>query len=158
MNEMLTTLQPWYPSIGAFCFFTLLRYIYKHFLLKLLHRITDIISFKNGEDLIQAFEHPINVVLFVIAFYSAINLAPIAALNNLQVVDRILRSTIVLSFFWGCYNVSDTTHGIMLDVLEKAGIRSEESLSNIFSTILRLIMRKSLAPSTISASEILLIS
>lgn len=140
MNEMLTTLQPWYPSIGAFCFFTLLRYIYKHFLLKLLHRITNIISFKNGEDLINAFEHPINVVLFVIAFYSAINLAPIAALNNLQVVDRILRSTIVLSFFWGCYNVSDTTHGIMLDVLEKAGIRSEESLSNIFSTILRLII------------------
>lgn len=140
MNEMLTTLQPWYPSIGAFCFFTLLRYIYKHFLLKLLHRITNIISFKNGEDLISAFEHPINVVLFVIAFYSAINLAPIAALNNLQVVDRILRSTIVLSFFWGCYNVSDTTHGIMLDVLEKAGIRSEESLSNIFSTILRLII------------------
>lgn len=140
MNEMLTTLQPWYPSIGAFCFFTLLRYIYKHFLLKLLHRITNIISFKNGEDLISAFERPINVVLFVIAFYSAINLAPIAALNNLQVVDRILRSTIVLSFFWGCYNVSDTTHGIMLDVLEKAGIRSEESLSNIFSTILRLII------------------
>lgn len=140
MNEMLTTLQPWYPSISAFCFFTLLRYIYKHFLLKLLHRITNIISFKNGEDLISAFEHPINVVLFVIAFYSAINLAPIAALNNLQVVDRILRSTIVLSFFWGCYNVSDTTHGIMLDVLEKAGIRSEESLSNIFSTILRLII------------------
>lgn len=140
MNEMLTTLQPWYPSIGAFCFFTLLRYIYKHFLLKLLHRITNIISFKNGEDLISAFEHPINVVLFVIAFYSAINLAPIAALNNLQVVDRILRSTIVLSFFWGCYNVSDTTHGIMLDVLEKAGIRSEESLSNIFSTIMRLII------------------
>lgn len=140
MNEMLITLQPWYPSISAFCFFTLLRYIYKHFLLKLLHRLTNIISFKNGEDLINAFEHPINVVLFVIAFYSAINLAPVASLNNLQIVDRILRSTIVLSFFWGCYNVSDTTHGIMLDVLEKAGIRSEESLSNIFSTVLRLII------------------
>lgn len=140
MNEILTALQPWYPSIGAFCFFTLLRYIYKHFLLKLLHRITNIISFKNGEELINAFEHPINAVLFVIAFYSAINLAPISSLNNLQVVDRILRSAIVLSFFWGCYNVSDTTHGIMLDVLEKAGIRSEESLSNIFSTVLRLII------------------
>lgn len=140
VNEILSTLQPWYPSIGAFCFFTLLRYIYKHFLLKLLHRINNIISFKNGEDLLNAFEHPINVVLFVIAFYSAINLAPIASLNNLQIVDRILRSTIVLSFFWGCYNVSDTTHGIMLDVLEKAGIRSEESLSNIFSTVLRLII------------------
>lgn len=51
-----------------------------------------------------------------------------------------MRSSIVMSFFWGLYNMSDTTHGIMLDILEYAGIRSEEALSNIFSTILRLII------------------
>ena len=32
MQDFLTQLQPWYPSIGAFCFFTILRYVYKHFL------------------------------------------------------------------------------------------------------------------------------
>lgn len=140
MQDILTQLQPWYPSIGAFCFFTLLRYVYKHFLLNLLHRLTNVISFKNGEELIDAFEHPINVFLYISAFYAAINVAPLNTNYWLTFLDRIIRSTIVLCFFWGCYNVSDTTHGIMLDILEKAGIRSEDSLSNIFSTILRLII------------------
>lgn len=140
MNDILTTLQPWYPSIGSFLFFTVLRYLYKNVILRLLHTINNKVSFKHGEDVLNAFEKPINIVLFVIAFYSAINLAPIAALNNLVVVDRLLRSSIALSFFWGCYNISDTTHGIMLEILDKAGIRSEDSLSNIFATVLRLII------------------
>lgn len=140
MNDILTTLQPWYPSIGAFCFFTLLRYIYKRFLLRMLKCLTNVISLKNGNDLISAFEHPINVVLFVIAIYAAINLAPVPALNNLVVADKIMRSIIVTNFFWGMYNISDATHGIMLDVLEKVGIKSEASLSNIFSTVLRMII------------------
>ena len=117
-----------------------MRYAYKHFLLKLLHRITNIISFKNGEDLIDAFQHPINVFLYVVGFYAAINLAPLDTNYWLTFLDRLIRSTIVLCFFWGCYNVSDTTHGIMMDVLAKAGIRPEDSLSNICSTALRLVI------------------
>lgn len=140
MNDILTILQPWYPSIGAFCFFTFIRYFYKHFLLRFLHRLTNVISFKHGEELIEAFAHPINLLLYVAAFYSAINIAPINTSGWVAFLDRILRSTIVLCFFWGCYNVSNTTHGIMLDILEKTGIKSEESLSNIFATILRLII------------------
>ena len=77
LNEVFLLVKPWLPSLGAFCFFTFLRYVYKHFLLKLLHRITNIISFKNGEDLIDAFQHPINVFLYVAGFYAAMNLAPL---------------------------------------------------------------------------------
>ena len=140
MNEALLTLKPWLPALGAFCFFTFLRYVYKHFLLRLLRRLTNVISFKNGEDLIAAFEHPINAFLYVAAFYAALNAAPLDTNYWTSFLDRVMRSTIVLCFFWGCYNVSDTTHGIMLDVLEKAGIRPEDSLSNICSTVLRLII------------------
>lgn len=140
MNEALLTLKPWLPALGAFCFFTFLRYVYKHFLLRLLRRLTNVISFKNGEDLIAAFEHPINSFLYVAAFYAALNAAPLDTNYWTSFLDRVMRSTIVLCFFWGCYNVSDTTHGIMLDVLEKAGIRPEDSLSNICSTVLRLII------------------
>ncbi|MDY4920444.1 MAG: mechanosensitive ion channel family protein [Phascolarctobacterium sp.] len=139
-SALYIDLQPWLPSLGGFCFFTIIRYIYKHFLLRLLRRITNIISFKNGEELLEAFEHPINVLLYIFAFYSAFNLSPIKMDALFVFLDRVIRSAIVMCFFWGCYNVSDTTHGIMLDILEKAGIRSEESLSNIFSTVLRLII------------------
>ena len=140
LNDMFLIVKPWLPSLGAFCFFTFLRYVYKHFLLKLLHRITNIISFKNGEDLIDAFQHPINVFLYVAGFYAAMNLAPLDTNYWLTFLDRLMRSTLVLCFFWGCYNVSDTTHGIMMDVLAKAGIRPEDSLSNICSTAMRLVI------------------
>ena len=140
MNDVFTTMQPWFPSIGAFIFFTVIRYLYKNFLVNLLRKLYSSISLRHGEEALDAFEKPINVMLFVIGFYAAINLAPVEAIRNWLFADRILRSTIVFSFFWGLYNMSDTTHGIMWDVLERAGIRSEESLSNIFSTVLRLII------------------
>ena len=140
MHELLLQLEPWYPSIGAFCLFTFLRYAYKHFLFKLLHRITNVISFQKGEDLLKDFERPINIFLYIAAFYAAINAAPLNTNYWLTFLDRIMRSSIVLCFFWGCYNVSDTTHGIMLDFLKKAGIQAEDSLSSIVSTGLRLII------------------
>lgn len=140
MDKILLTLEPWYPAIAAFCFFTFLRYAHKHFLLKMLRRLNHVISFKNGEELLAAFESPINLFLYVSAFYAAINAAPLNAGAWLTVCDRVLRSSLVFCFFWGCYNVSDTTHGIMMELLEKVGIRPEDSLANIFSTLLRLVI------------------
>ena len=103
MNDILTTLQPWYPSIGAFCFFLPYSVIFINaFYYVCLGVFTNVISLKNGNDLISAFEHPINVVLFVIAIYAAINLAPVPALNNLVVADKIMRSNIVTNFSGAC--------------------------------------------------------
>ena len=140
MEDLMSILTPWLPSIGAFCFFTVLRYLHKNVLLNLVRRINNIISFKHGEDLLDAFESPINAMLYVLAIYSAFNLAPTEFVRLLPILDKVLRSSIVLCFFWGLYNVSDTTHGIMLDTLEKIGIRSEQALSNVCSTILRLLV------------------
>jgi MscS family membrane protein len=36
--------------------------------------------------------------------------------------------------------MSDTTHGVLMKILDKAKIRSEEAVSNIFSTILRILI------------------
>ena len=74
MNDILLTLKPWYPSISAFLFFTVVRYIYKNFFIRLLRRLNNKVSFGYGEDFLNAFETPINIALFIIAFYEAINL------------------------------------------------------------------------------------
>ena len=55
MNDILTTLAPWYPSIGAFTFFTIIRYIYKNFIIRLLRHLNDKVSFDYGEDFLNAF-------------------------------------------------------------------------------------------------------
>lgn len=140
MNDILTTLQPWYHSIGAFCFFTAIRYIYKNFLIRLLRHLNNKVSFSYGEDFLNAFETPVNIALFIIAFYSAINLSPLSAQYNLGFTDRILRTIIVTNFFWGLYNLIDTTHGIFFDLLAKFGIQTDEAIANIMATIFRMII------------------
>ena len=79
-------------------------------------------------------------MLFVAGIYYAIGFAPFATEHWATTLDKVLRSALVLCFFWGCYNMSDTTHGVLLKFLDKANIRSEEAVSNIFSTILRILI------------------
>lgn len=140
MNDILTTLQPWYSSIGAFCFFTIIRYIYKNFVIRLLRHLNNKVSFAYGEDFLNAFETPINIALFIFAFYSAINLSPLAGQYDLSFTDRILRTIIVTNFFWGLYNLIDTTHGIFFDLLAKFGIQTDEAIANIMATVFRMII------------------
>lgn len=140
MNDILTMLQPWYSSMGAFCFFTIIRYIYKNFVIRMLRHLNNKVSFAYGEDFLNAFETPINIALFIFAFYFAINLSPLAAQHDLSFTDRILRTIIVTNFFWGLYNLIDTTHGIFFDLLAKFGIQTDEAIANIMATVFRMII------------------
>lgn len=140
MNNILTMLQPWYPSIGAFLFFTILRFIYKNFLIRILRNFNNKVSFDYGEDFLNAFERPVNIALFVFAFYAAINLAPMAHEYNLHITDNVLRTIIVTNFFWGLYNLISTTHGIFFNLLEKFGIQTDEAIAGIIATVFRIVI------------------
>lgn len=140
MEEIITILAPWYNSLAALVGFAIVRYLYKRVILNILRKATELSPFSYDEDILDAFEQPINLMLFIGGIYTAINLAPISTDSWAALLDKTLRSAIVLCFFWGCYNMSDTTHGVLLKVLERAGIRSEEAVSNIFSTVLRILI------------------
>ncbi len=140
MNEIITFLQPWYHSIAILIGFAIIRYIYKAFVLRILRNVVAKSSLSYDEEILDAFEQPINIMLYVAGLYFAINAAPFSNESWTLFVDRSLRSTIVLCFFWGCYNLSDTTHSFMINILERASIRSEESVSNLFAAIIRILI------------------
>jgi MscS family membrane protein len=140
MEEILLLLKPWYNAIAVLLGFTIIRYLYKGVILKIIRKATELSPFSYDEDILDAFEHPINVMLFVAGIYYAIDFAPFATEHWATTLDKVLRSALVLCFFWGCYNMSDTTHGVLMKILDKAKIRSEEAVSNIFSTILRILI------------------
>lgn len=140
MFDLLNDLRPWYHSIGTLTFFAVARYLYKNVLLYIIRAINKKMSFDYCEDIISSFESPINIMLYVSGIYSFIVLSPIPELSGLVFVDRILRSTVILSFFWGIYNLSDSTHTVMLGILAKLGIKSETAISNIFTTVLRIFI------------------
>lgn len=140
LDNIFASLNPWYPAISAFLFFAFMRYIYKNFVLRLLRLITDRISLKQGEELLDAFESPINAMLYICGIYAAVNAAPVEALSDWTMADKIMRSCIIFCFFWGCYNASGSTKGLLVTVLDTAGLRTEESLTNIISTMLRFLI------------------
>lgn len=133
-------LQPWFRPFLAFTIFTLIRYFYRGVLLRVLHRFNNKTSFEAGEDLINAFEKPIHFFLFVFAIYAALNTSPLTFIADHPSIDQLLRSFFIICFIWGFYNLSDTTHGIAMRMLLKAGVEFDLALSNIISTTLRIFL------------------
>lgn len=140
MDNYMTILNPWLPSLGVVVIFAAARYLYRGVVISMLRRFNNRVSFLRGEDILDAFESPINVFIYVYCLYSAIHLAPFADSYRLDFLDHILRSTIVLTIFWGFYNLSGSTHMFFIRILERIGIRTEQAVSNVISTVLRFII------------------
>ena len=56
MDDILVTLTPWLKPLLVFAFFTLVRYLYRTVILRVLHQFNNKSSFEYGEDLLDAFE------------------------------------------------------------------------------------------------------
>ncbi len=137
--------QPWMPSLFAFLFFTMIRYIYKRVVIRALRAIVQSRTFKNAaakasalqnaEDVLDAFEKPINAILFIFGIYAAINVSPVANRINLDIVDKILRSLIIFNFVWGLYNACSASKGLLVHLLAKAGIEKDSPIINFVATL-----------------------
>lgn len=140
LDALFILLQPWLRPFLAFVFFTFLRYFYRAVLLRVLHRFNSKTSFEYGEDLLNAFEKPVHFFLFIFAIYAALNCSPLTFIADHPSIDQLLRSFFIICFIWGLYNLSDTTHGIAMKVLLKAGVEFDLALSNVVSTTLRILL------------------
>ncbi len=140
MDSIIAIISPWYKAIATLLFFLLIRFFYRKFLLSLLHHLTSRTSFTYLKELLEAFEQPINIVLFVTGVYLSLHVAPVNIVPHLPLIEHILRSVIVLCFFLGCYNICSATHGLFMDLLSRAGIHANDALSNIFSTVLHFLI------------------
>ena len=140
MEEILVLLKPWQNSILALLGFSIVRILYKNVIISWLHKAAQLSKSTLDEDILEAFEQPINLMLAIGGLYYAIDLSPVDTLYWARILERVLRSAIVYCFFWGCYNMCDSTHGVLMKLLERAGIRSEEAISNICSTILHIVV------------------
>lgn len=140
MDDILVTLTPWLKPLLVFAFFTLVRYLYRTVILRVLHQFNNKSSFEYGADLLDAFERPVHFFLFIFAIYAGLNISPLTFIADHPSVDQLLRSFFIICFIWGFYNLSDTTHGIAMRVLLKAGIEFDLALSNVVSTTLRILL------------------
>ncbi len=140
MDLFAEILSSWYASAAALAVCILIRHFYRNFVLIFLRRATKATPTPYDDDILAAFEQPVNIVIITLGLYAALRLSPLAWLQRAPIADSILRSVIVFCFFWGCYNISDTTKGLMSEFLTRFGIRAEASITNICSTIVRILI------------------
>ena len=136
----LSLITPWLPSLTAFFSLILLKNLYPKVIRWLYHHFTNIFSGEYCEDFLAAFSRPLSFLLWIMAISYAVHHAPIARISDSTTLNHILRSTSIITFFWGCYNLSDATHGLMLKFMAYLGFKHEPTLSNILSTCLKIFI------------------
>lgn len=140
LDAIFIMLKPWVKPFLVFIFFTLLRYLYRAVILRVLDYFNSKASFEYGEDLLNTFERPVHFFLSVFAIYAALNSSPLTFVAEHPSIDQLLRSFFIICFIWGFYNLSDTTNGITVKLLNKAGLQFDLALSNIISTTCRILL------------------
>ncbi len=140
MEQIIEMLTPWVKPVMVFCGFMLVRYIYRTVILRFLMLLNNKMSFEYGGDILDAFAKPIHIYLFILGVYAALNCSPITFVTDHPSIDRLLRSSFIICIFWGIFNISDITHGFALRLLTRADIHIEESLANILSTMMRILL------------------
>lgn len=136
----LDFLRPWFKPALVFIIFMLVRSFYKTVVMLIMKKISTTTSSEYADDLLHAFDKPIQFFLLIFAIYAAVNSSELTIIADNPSIDKILRSLFIFCFIWGLYNLSDTTNGLTMRLLHKAGLQFDTALSNIVSTTLRIIM------------------
>lgn len=140
MEQLNNLLLPWYPAIGGLLLCLIIRCVYLKIALKVLHCISDKVNLPIFEDALKAFERPIGFMLFILGLYTFFTQAPFSSQSHIVFIEKLLRSFIIFSFFWGIYNVTYTTHSLMIKLLDRLGIHAEPTVAGILSTMAHIFI------------------
>lgn len=140
MEYYLALLQPWHKAILIFIGFSIIRFVYKKFALEMARKLTGILNLILIEDLISGFEQPINCMLWIWNFSFALDASPLNTEWLVNFLNHFMRSALVFCFFWGIYNVTYTTHGVLLRLIERLGLKAEPAINNLFSTVIHIFV------------------
>lgn len=140
MDYMQLLVTPWFKSILAFVFVMLLRSGFKKILFPLLKKITKKTATSSDDVFLNALNAPIHFLLLVLAIYFAIQFSPYPDIAEHRFVKHLLNSSIIFTIFWPLVIVLGSSHTLLKLFLAFFEAKVEESLINIFSVFLRIIL------------------
>jgi len=140
MDQILTALDPWKLSLGCLAGCFILFFAYRHIALASIKAINSHLNIKIIEDTINAFEKPFEFIITITGIYLFLLNAPISTSSHILYIERTLRSCIIFAFFWGVYNVTYTTHAVMLKLLHRLDLESNPTIASILSTLTHIFV------------------
>ena len=140
MDYMQILVTPWFKSILAFIIIMLIRTGFKKILFPLLKKMTKKTITSSDDVFVEALNAPIHFLLLILAFYFAIQFSPYPNIAEHRFVQHLLNTAIIFTVFWPLVIVLGNSHTLLKLFLDFFQAKVEESLINIFSVFLRIIL------------------
>ena len=139
MITYINKFEDWFLSLGLLVGFILFRMIFARFILPKLRHMTSLTATSLDDELVDAFEHPLRFAIVATGLYFALRYSP-TQIAGAEWLESIMRSIVIITFFRGLYNLSDTTYGIFDKVIQKNKYELDPDIVGMLSTFLKLVI------------------
>lgn len=129
----------WLLSVTIFIGFALFKILFVRFILPKIRHIASMTSTNLDDELIDAFEHPLRFAITASGLYFSLRYSP-TQFASAEWLESLMRSVVIITFFRGFYNLSDTTYGIFDKVIQKSKYELDPDIVDMLSTFLKLII------------------
>lgn len=140
MDYMQIIETPWFKSILAFIVIILIRVAFKEIVFPLLTKMAKKTKTSSDDVFLEALNSPVHFLLLVLAFYFAIQFSPYSNIAEHRFIQHLLNTSIIFTVFWPLVIVLGNSHTLLKIFLNFFQSKVEESLMNIFSVFLRIIL------------------
>ena len=125
----------WRASILACSLVLVFRILFRSFVLKLTLYLKKRYHFDSIDSLAKAFNRPIQIYLLCLALYLFLINSPIKLFSEHSIIDNILRTSLIICFTWGIYNLCDAGHGLFVQIWKQSGLRVDKTVAEMVSAL-----------------------
>lgn len=136
----LDIFKPWLPASIILLFFLTLRFILFNYLIVFIKNLANKTTSEFDNQLIEAFEKPFAFFLIIFGFYSTLNLMPLDIDVYKKPLSVFVRSCSIFCFFWGLYNLTSETNGLLNRLLISLGWKCDNVLIRLIAASSRFII------------------
>ena len=134
----------WRASILACSLVLVFRILFRSFVLKLTLYLKKRYHFDSIDSLAKAFNRPIQIYLLCLALYLFLINSPIKLFSEHSIIDNILRTSLIICFTWGIYNLCDAGHGLFVQIWKQSGLRVDKTVAEMVSALAHFLFIASL--------------
>ena len=125
----------WRASILACSLVLVFRILFRSFVLKLTLYLKKRYHFDSIDSLAKAFNRPIQIYLLCLALYLFLINSPIKLFSEHSIIDNILRTSLIICFTWGIYNMCNAGHGLFVQIWKQSGLRVDKTVAEMVSAL-----------------------
>ena len=137
---VFTNLDQWILPLVVLVFFLLLFSSFNWLFLHVIKIVTNKLPFNDNAAIALAFGHPSRGAIIVLGLYFALKASPFSFLADNLLIIKSVHTCVIFCVFWIAYNLSTSTNGLFVHLLNKLGFNVDPSISNLLSAFFRTVL------------------